>query len=414
MPVTKTYKSEDWKLWTYRPQLGSFVLDFSQLDGPDVLGNGTDGLVESNYDLASAIITAGGEMGSAVIYPISPETAEITVNVKEFTIDVINEFYVGTLVELRLKNASPYIGLQQTIMFRGYITSAFVDVLPGEDFSTISISAINESQAKLNTNVGITKNETDLKSQLIRNSAIDANIFMEIQDSLYNFKGTAKESKSLGEWLSDLALCDFMQMTDNTIPDFVTQPSLDPNTWQMYSVTNLYLKVNKSIAFSSGVLNSDSITDIKLDWSGANSPTSVTLTNYTDNSLIYQFGSVDSGAPGSFSYNSTVDLKDLTQMTEVGKQLLAMNKAFKPVQITTITAVNNQEVDFKETQVVGALTFAIIPMVPSNLYEVGDTITVDLPNLGVEDNDMIVTGRTIEITPDNWTTTYNLWKGFTN
>jgi hypothetical protein len=48
------------------------------------------------------------------------------------------------------------------------------------------------------------------------------------------------------------------------------------------------------------------------------------------------------------------------------------------------------------------------------LAQVGDTVAIDLPDQGFSNVPMLVTGRTMEITPDNWTTTYNLWKGFTN
>jgi hypothetical protein len=101
-------------------------------------------------------------------------------------------------------------------------------------------------------------------------------------------------------------------------------------------------------------------------------------------------------------------------MTEIGQQLLAMTKAFKPIQVMTTTAVNNQDLEFQDTFVYGVPDSQLVSIYPETFYQIGDTVTIDLPDFGIDNVDMIVVGRNIEVTPDNWTTSYTLWKGFTN
>lgn len=413
--TSRTYLATDWKLWTYQPQPGSFVLDFSQLNGTDVLGNGSDGLAVTSYDVAGVSISEGGDMTDGVIHSLTPSTATITVNVKDFTTSMMNEFYVGTSVLLALTNPSGYFN-SYTWMFYGRIDSAAVSVIPGEDYSTITISASAFSANQLNTDIGITKDETTAKSTLISNAfTATTGSLLPLDTSAYNFKGTARESKSTGEWLTDLALCDFMQMRDTPYAYYVNQqtPS-DPTTWQVSWVSGLRMAITKNIGTSAGTLDDTMISDVQFDWSGAGSPTGVNLTNYTDSSIVYQYGSTQSSAGGAVSYSATVDVKNLTQMTAIGTQLLAMVKAFKPIVVTVDTATNNQTLNYKNVTALGSYDPTVdINAYPENLYQIGDTVTIDLPDFGVEAENMIVIGRNIEVTPDNWTTTYTLWKGFT-
>jgi hypothetical protein len=336
------------------------------------------------------------------------------VNVKDFTTDVMNDFYVGTEIFLSVDSPTPFAN-PYAYMFTGVIDSANVSVIPGEDYSTITIQARSYSSLQLNTDVGLTKNESTVKSTLISTAAAIVGNFVDLDTSAYNFKGTARESKSLGDWLTDLALCDFMQMRDTYFPVYVYQNGFLPSTWSVAWQRNMRFRITKNTSTSVGTLTDAEISDMQLDWSGAGSPTGVTLTNYTDPEIIYQYGSTTADAGGSFSYVATVDVKDLTQMTAIGQQLLAMNKAFTPIQITTTTATNNQSLVWKDITLDassgGLVTFYYSP---DKLYDIGETITIDLPEFGVDEVDMIITGREINVDPDNWTTTYTLWKGFTN
>jgi hypothetical protein len=411
--TTKTYNSGDWKLWTYRPQLGSFVLDFSQLDGPDVLGDGSDGLAYLGYQISELTISSGGLPDYAVAHSMNPTTATITINRKDFTSVIMNDFLVGKEILLSVDSPSPFSN-PYAYIFSGVIDSASVSVIPGEDYSTITISARAFSSVELNTDVGLEKDETTNKSTLIENAANAIGVYVDLEDSAYNFKGTADESKSLGEWLTDLALCDVMQMRDTSRPIFIDDDFPSPSNYFVYWNSDLRMAITKSLGTVVGYFGPEEITNVELDWSGAGAPTGVTLTNYTDPSIVYQYGTTIGDAGGAVSYSATVDVKNLTQMTSIGQQLIAMNKSLKPVQITIITAVNNQDLVWKDITIPSINGTVNFYYSPAKMFDIGETISIDLPEFGIDYADMIITGREINVTPDNWTTTYTLWKGFTN
>jgi hypothetical protein len=415
MPVTRIYKSSDWQVYTYQPEPGSFVLDFSQLNGPDVLGTSGGGVVAVQYEIGNISIVQGGSVDSGVIHQIQPSLMSVEFIVKDFNTDVINDFYVGTTVTADVFNGN-FTATERTPMFSGVIESVQVKVIPGEDFSIISLECVSYSRNVLNATLGITKNETTLKGELIETALVANNLTIDLIDySNYQFKGTARESKSVGEWITDITLCDFSQFTDHPTPvGLITGASYS----DLIVFVNPYprVEIKKNVGVSAGTLDENIIFDLNLDWSGVDSPTVVTLTNYTDSSIVYQYGSTQEGSGGANAYSATVDVKNLNQMIEIGDQLLSMTKSFRPVVVSTITATENQEITFKDSLItnLGGGPAYDIPWFPENIYQVGETVEIDLPDYGIDQQKMIIVGRTMEITPDNWTTTYNLWKGFTN
>jgi hypothetical protein len=50
-------------------------------------------------------------------------------------------------------------------------------------------------------------------------------------------------------------------------------------------------------------------------------------------------------------------------------------------------------------------------MLPANLLRVGEELRINSTTFGSDTVNKVI-GRTIEVTPDNWMVTYNLWKGF--
>lgn len=412
--TTRTYLATDWKLWTYQPQPGSFVLDFSQLNGTDVLGSVGGSLVEAPYEVANITINEGGVPSNGMFLPVTPSTLSVSFIVKDFTADVINSFYVGTSIYVTVKPyVSPGTTLNDVPMFQGTIDSADVLVIPGEDYSTLTVTAVSLAGPTLNTLLGVTKNETTQKGSLIQSAATSAGINIGVDAGVYHFKGTATESKSLGDWLTDLALCDLMQLRDSFTPVLYGVSGTD---YIIYY--NGYLRMNTTtVAESSavGTISETDISNLELGWSGSDAPTAVNLTNYTDSTIIYTYGNTEATSVGATAYSATVDLKNLAEMTTVGQQFLAMIKKFTPVTITVPIARQYETVDYRAT-----IVDPLVPgspaswyLYPTNCYDLGDTIEIDLPDRGIENQKMIVTGRTTEVTPDNWNVTYNLWKGFT-
>jgi hypothetical protein len=414
--ATKVYDPTDWKIYTYTPELGSFVLDFSQLNGPDVLGTSPGVRTLVDYQISNISIQEGGLPDSGMFLPIQPSIMQAQFIVKDFVTTDINNFYVGTSIQVI------YDGYQNTnltsnemYVFTGFVSSASVQISPGQDFSIISITADSSSRRALNSSMNIKRDETTLKGNLIQAAADANNISLQVDSGAYNFKGTANEVKTVGEWFADLALCDLMQFTDDIKPGLALLVS--PGLFELFFSGGAELRVKETLDTSVETFDETVLTDVQLDWSGFDSPTGVTLTNAQDPAIIYSFGSTVSDPGGTVAYSATVDLKDLSQMTTVGKKFLGMVKAFRPVEVTVQIGSTYQDVEFDlwSVPIIGSPgNFAQFYAYPKNFLFIGDTVTIDLPDKGIDSIDMLITGRTIEITPDTWTTTYNLWKGFTN
>jgi hypothetical protein len=110
-------------------------------------------------------------------------------------------------------------------------------------------------------------------------------------------------------------------------------------------------------------------------------------------------------------------------MASVGQRYLSMFQSFEPITVTNTIAYKYQDITFKELSLLGNSGFEPHWLYPVNLYEVGEMIEIYTEKIGTYTFDDIVfgnlfqgiiTGRTMEITPDSWTVTYQLWKGFTN
>ena len=398
--TSRTYNASDWSIWTYVPEPGAFLLDFSQLNGPDVLGTTGGSMQIVDADIASVSLTSGSEVDQGIFLPITPMIMQASLSIKNFTATDANKFYVGTDVWLTLNNEEttpdPDFGLT-TPFFIGRIRDFSVDVMPGEDFASINLSCTSNLEDDLNTLIAVTTDTTLSKTLLVVNYAAEAGIrlspinFQSSAYSVYNFATSRREVKSYGDWLQDIYTCDMTIGYDSVTP-----------------IGGIWLWGANAAISTIGTpvktFSDEDVSNVLFGWSGFGSPTGVNLTNYFNSAIVYQFGG--SSNSQNFTYTATIDVKDMTQMSTVGKKMLSMNNAFKPVEVSIETARTYQPITFDDRY--GVFYY------PSNLAQVGDTVAIDLPDQGFTNVPMLVTGRTIEITPDNWTTTYNLWKGFTN
>jgi hypothetical protein len=397
---SRTYNASDWSIWTYVPEPGAFLLDFSQLNGPDVLGTTGGSMQIVDADISSVTLTSGSEVDQGIFLPITPMIMQASLSIKNFTADDANKFYVGTDIWLTLNNEEttpdPDFDLT-TPFFIGRIRDFAVDVIPGEDFSIVNLSCTSDLEDDLNTFIPVTTDTVTFKSFLVLNYAAEAGIrlspinFQSSAYSVYNFATARKEVKSYGDWLQDIYTCDMTMGFDSVTPEF---------GW-LWGANAALSTVGTPVK----TFGDEDISNVVFGWSGAGSPTGVNLTNYFDNEIVYQFGG--SSNSQNFTYNATIDVKDINQMSAVGQKMLSMNKAFRPVEVSIETARTYQEITFDD-RYLGSYYY------PTNLAQVGDTVAIDLPDQGFSNVPMLVTGRIMEITPDNWTTTYNLWKGFTN
>jgi hypothetical protein len=325
---------------------------------------------------------------------------QASLSIKNFTATDANKFYVGTDIWLTLDNESGYSDPDfdlTTPFFIGRIRDFNVDVRPGEDFATINLSCSSDLEDDLNTLVPVTTSTTLSKTLQVINYAADAGIrlspinFQSSAYSIYNFATTRTEVKSYGDWLQDIYTCDMTMGYDSVTPE------IGPWLWGANAALS-------TVGTPVKTFGDEDVSDVVFGWSGVGAPTGVNLTNYFNSDLVYQFGG--SSNSQNFTYSATIDVKDINEMSAVGQKMLSMNKAFRPIEVATETARTYQQITFDDRY--GVFYY------PTNLAQVGDTVAIDLPDQGFSKVPMLVTGRIMEITPDTWTTTYNLWKGFTN
>ena len=411
---TQTYLTSDWNIWTYVPEPGSFILDFSQLNGTDVLGT-TGGSVEIlNGKISNISLVEGGAMSQGIFADISPAGLQVSMLVENFLVTDSKKFLAGSEIWLTYKNAETLpdaiYGLN-TPIFIGRIRSFDVDVTPGTNLSTISISATSFTEDDLNVLVSVSKNTVEPKFYYIAEGLFNAGItnYQKVSGDTYNFANTVTEVKTYGDWMEDISSCQWGIWGD------------DVQWLQLFSEidgvrTNVYYPGVVQYGWSGSLptitFNDESITGVQFGWGNSGAPTGVNLTNYADSELVYQYGfESNSNGTGGFNYSATVDVQNLTQMADLASNLLMFNSKFVPIEVTTLVANNYQDITFREINAVSGFVSYVEPV---NLARLTQKIKVNLPDYGVVNEELYVSGRTIEITPDNWTTTYQLWKGFTN
>lgn len=399
------YKSSDWVIYTYVPEAGSFILDYSQLDGSDVLGTteGSD-VLYTGGEITSLAITDGFQIEQGVIPSFVPQTAEINLQVLDFTLTDSRKFLVGNRIVIAGPNDNATAGSYgtKTPYFYGIIRSMAVSVEPATNIGQISITASTRTQDLLNIPLSITKDTTTDRATLIEN-AINARlsnlgVSANLTDT-YNFGTATTETKTVGDWLDDLTSVSLLPIFDSTYCTAATGGA----QVALYSSNNA---VGTSVA---GILDSQ-YSQIVFDWSGANSPTSVEYTLASNPAIVYQAG--DNSFNGGFSSNVVLepDVKDLTQLTTSGQLAMSMTQKFLPVAITIpIAKRENQIIGYQPDSPVGSTG----NMWPELLFRPGQTININSTLYGYNEL-LLITGRTINVDYESFTATYNLWKGFTN
>ena len=170
---TQTYLTSDWKIWTYQPTSTGFVLNVSKLDGPDVLGNsGTEFGTLQPLDclITNLTINEGTSIDIFSVPSVSPPTLTATFIVDSFTNNELRNYYVGKRVFITHKNAQTFVDAAwgtNSVYFEGVIQDIQVACLPGEQFTSVTISAVSGHQNVFNTQVTITKDVAVNKGDLL-------------------------------------------------------------------------------------------------------------------------------------------------------------------------------------------------------------------------------------------------------
>jgi hypothetical protein len=416
---SQTYSINDWELWTYVPLAGSFVLDFSNLNDAGAKLGATDGSMQiQNAEINSINIREGAPLNQGIFTEAIPATMTLSMIVKNFTSAVSRNYYIGTPIWITLKNAETYndsVYGKNTPMFIGRIRSFNVQLAPNTNIATVTIEATSQTQDDLNVLLTILKDNIIQKTTAIASFADAVGIPNQFKESFYHFGGTAvgaNETKTYGEWVADMILCDLYVARDDVTPTEVS--------WGATSRTYKYNTGIKTTTFNKASLpvgytfDENTITDLVLDWDGLGAPTGVTLTNYYNQNIVYQYGvnsGTASGAANNFS--AIVDLKDIGEMTSFGQLAVFYNKTFAPINITTLTAQNFQNITFREDTIYDSgMTPRSAWLYPERLLRIGDLAQINMPTYGFTNHQAIVVGRNIEVSNDFIQTTYNLWKGF--
>jgi hypothetical protein len=410
---TMVYKPSNWNLYIFQPESGSFVLNFSQLDGIDVLGTNS-GFMSPIFGFTQITLSEGGEVSQGLFPQLSLPTLNVTLQIKNFEIGRIRDFYIGKEIRLSLTHPPGYndsVYGDQTPIFFGIIDGFDVQLIPGENYSSVTLSASSKLQSMLNSLLAITKATTPDRGTIMQTSSSAAGfnqtgkIFSA--SSRYNFANTVTETKPIGEWLNELVLSDFL----------VPYVQNDPIAF-ISNGFNFDIDYDDQLIFSFGnrtapellSFGSNEIIECDLNWSGLDAPNSLKLINYANDTIVYNYSKPIDDSNQVVTYESTLDVKDLTQLTEIGNKMAGFEMSYEPVSITVLNAVPYQNLSFRNDVYSGWDYWNY----PERLANVGNLIEIDLPQFGIDNRQMIVTGRTLQITSDNWTTTYNLWKGFTN
>ena len=408
--TTRTYLASDWQVWTYKPVAGNFRLDFSALNGTDVLGAVGDvgGMAVLDLNIAGINIQDGERPNQSVFGIVSPGTATITATYYGWSNDLVKELYPGKSIAITLKNQSAHdvdVYGRNSVFFEGTISSSNYSVDPINEVTAFNIECEDILSNALNQSVEVIRSTSATKSSSIF-AAIDGNpqlfaphlnISPDI-DLTANFESNTTESRSLGTWLED-----FIQ----------TYVAIPINRWQINLSDELerevLLQALHTQPTSGTQITGSDITNIVLATDGADIPTSFNLSNST---LSYNYApTINSVLTLPLNYTATLDVNGSTQIQQVATRISSYTSELSPVEITVKTATTYQDITFDSTHPHAHG----IKYWPTTWYANGTDIDIYVDffaTAGITPHYYTkIVGQSHEITPDYWHTTYQLLKG---
>jgi hypothetical protein len=403
--TSRTYLASDWQVWTYAPVAGKFRLNYSTLNGTDVLGGATDtgSMTVLNMDINSINISDGERPSQAVFGSVNAATAAISLSSTTWDANVIKELYAGKAIAITLKNqASVDIDVygRNSVFFLGTIASSNYDVDPVNEVTTFNIEAVDIFSNALNQQIGVAKSTTASKASVI-NTAIstNSNLFdshLSIGSNIdltaqYEVAGT--ELQSLGAWLADYI------ETYVAIPVgyyYLNGTTLTRNI----DLNALHVKPTSGSQITDG-----KVTAIQMATDGDDIPTSFNLSNA---SATYTAGNSMAGIlTQPIDYTSSIDVNGTAQLQQIADRISSYTPALSPTSITVKTATTYQTITFDDTQAQSAGKYYY----PTNWWANGTDVDIYLAYLGNVHYYTRIIGQEHEITPDYWLTTYHLLKG---
>ena len=399
---SRTYLPTDWQLWTYTPVAGKFRLDFSTLGGSDVLGGSTDtGSIQPlALRIGSIELTDGSRPDQSIFSSFAPGTMSISAQLLTWSASLVGELYNGKQVYLTLKNEAtnnePTFG-KNTIFFMGVIDGLDIQVDPINSITNLTITASDISSTVMNlplsfakTNIGKDIDVMGAFLEAKNNNLVNPYLNVSLSGMLSTYEATGTIIATFGDLVQDFINSDVAIYT--------------PYYFQYYSggyqLLRQMLATTVSTTFTDGELIPEAITsNIAIGQDGGNVPQSFDLSNSTGN---YKSGvSWASASSNPVVYSATIDVPTEFLPT-IAAKILSYTQKIQPVEVTVRSAQPFQTIVFDNDE--GDYIW------PLYFWRNGQRVKTT-PTYTGGTNYHIVVGTSHSITPDEWTTTYQLLKG---
>jgi hypothetical protein len=408
--TSRTYLPTDWKVWTYAPVAGKFRLNFSTLNGADVLGGVGDTGSIAVLDLAinSIEMQDGQQPDQSVFGSFDAATLSVSAQLLTYDATLVRELYNGKLIFLTLKNEAtnthPTFG-KNTVFFIGQIDSLDINVDPVNRVTNLTFTAVDVASAAMNYPITITTNiskATNVSTAIAQAVArgemseyIDATGLLGVLGA--TFENIATVTKTMGEWMADYVAGEVA----------ILRPTFD------FYYDGLNWIVRRALSGSTISATSTSGTEAFLDsqtiglvisQDGANVPTAFDLSN---SAATYSLGTTTANTLSNPQiYSATLDVPT-TFLPTIANKILEYTQKIQPTEISINTATTNKPIVFDNARP----TFAADYYVPKTLYKMGQETRSYPAYLGGGTFYHKIVGISHTITPDFWQTTYQLSKG---
>jgi hypothetical protein len=403
---SRTYLPTDWQVWVYTPVPGKFRLDFSTLGGADVLGGPSDlGSVQVlDLNINTIQIDEGQQPTSGVFFNFVPGTMSISAQLLQWDDALIKELYNGKQIYLTLKNESTYshpIFGTNTIYFIGTIDSLDIQIDPINRVTNLIVSAVDGFGSAMNTPITVDRYQQKLfeftdglneaKASGRVSQYLSATDFTGgLIDSTWENTGVTFETFSFGDLLQDIVTSGV-----NSIGSYYLQTTTGLLEHKLVGVT-IQPEPTSGTAIPESI-----ISNVQIGSDGGNVPTTFNLSNSV---ATYTYGvETANNLTNQSIYNQSLDIPtaNLKLIADKIRQYVAKTQ---PLQVTILTAQTYQPILFDDRIPLSHYIY------PKNHYLNSVPVTTTLSFTGKTAYHFIA-GTSHTITPDDWQTTYQLWKG---
>ena len=407
MPTrSRTYLPTDWQVWTYTPVAGKFRLDFSVLNGTDVLGavGNVGSLQVLDLAITNIQIDDGQRPEQGVFFTFAPATMSLSAQIVDWSDALVKELYNGKQIFLTLKNEASTnhstFG-KNTVFFIGQIDNLDINVDPINLVTNLTISATDVSGAAVNVPITVTKSVS--KGVAIEAGFVAAQTAGQISQyldfDLFAILGTSWEFGGTYTTTFGELMTEYIQGEVAEAGGFFYQYKSGPTVYLNRSLYGRTVSANSELG---RLIPDDITTNIIFGQDGANLPTAFDLSN---SSASYSYGTVSASILGNPTiYTATMDVPTLALET-IADKISEYTQKIQPTEVTVRTARSYQEIVFDNPAGGGSEYFY-----PVNFYFNAEEVKTTPAFTGGTYYHTIV-GTSHTITPDDWQTTYQLWKG---